>query len=140
MAAFLPAQEHTPPAMHKLTPDLLQFLLCLFLPLPILNLLALVPEVTPGTDTERALVSAGAQHGLGGSRCGGSWHSPLDAAHIHCLATLFLPSFLPGLSHTFLALRKGTEAATSRNRGLRATRTGSQLQHPLMSIPRGWYL
>lgn len=36
--AFLPAQEHAPLAMQRLIPDLLQFPLSLFLPLPIRNL------------------------------------------------------------------------------------------------------
>lgn len=113
-----------PSAGHRLTSELLQFPQCLFLPsCPSATCSHWEPGVTPGMDTERALVPAGAQHGLGGSWCGsvGSWHRPLDAALIRCLATVFLLSFFPRLSHAFLALRKGTEAATSRNCGLHAT-------------------
>lgn len=45
--ASLPAQEHAPLAMHRLTSDLLQFPLCLFLPLPIRTLLPLEPGGDP---------------------------------------------------------------------------------------------
>lgn len=57
-------------------------------------------EVTPGTDTERALVSAGAQHGLGGS-WRGELASPLGCrSHSlprYSVSALILPRTVPHL-------------------------------------------
>lgn len=72
--------------MHRLTPDLLQFLLCLFLPLPIRNLLRLGPGGDPwhGHRAGSCL-----QHGLGGSRGAGTAPGmPLTVtAPLHCFCS-----------------------------------------------------